>query len=40
MFVSAIMGSYSGVVGLPVYETVRLLRDVGLEALPALKSEP
>ena len=35
MFVKAIMGSYSGVVGLPVFETARLLRDAGLELLPA-----
>ena len=31
VFVAAISGSYSGVVGLPVYETARLLRDAGLD---------
>ncbi len=36
VFVEAIMGSYSGVVGLPVFETARLLREAGLETLPAL----
>jgi septum formation protein len=36
MFVEAIMGSYSGVVGLPVFETVHLLRAAGLETLPDL----
>ncbi|MDJ0940787.1 MAG: Maf family protein [Woeseiaceae bacterium] len=33
-FVEAIMGSYTGVVGLPVYETARLLAAAGLEVLP------
>ena len=33
VFVEAISGSYSGVVGLPVFETVRLLRDAGLRVL-------
>ena len=32
-FVEAISGSYSGVVGLPVFETVRLLHDAGLRVL-------
>jgi septum formation protein len=32
-FVTAISGSYSGVVGLPVYETVQLLRAVGIDIL-------
>ena len=31
VFVEAIMGSYTGVVGLPVFETARLLREAGLE---------
>ena len=31
VFVAAISGSYSGVVGLPVFETARLLRDAGLD---------
>ena len=34
VFVEAIMGSYSGVVGLPVFETAELLRQAGLEVLP------
>ena len=33
VFVKAISGSYSGVVGLPVFETARLLRDAGLRVL-------
>ena len=33
MFVEAISGSYSGVVGLPVYETVRLLREAGIRVI-------
>jgi septum formation protein len=33
MFVEAISGSYSGVVGLPVFETVQLLRIAGLRVL-------
>ena len=32
-FVAAIRGSYSGVVGLPVYELVDLLRNVGIEVM-------
>lgn len=39
VFVEAIMGSYSGVVGLPVFETARLLQDAGVDVLEALKSE-
>ena len=35
VFVRAIHGSYSGVVGLPLYETVELLREYGIE-IPAL----
>jgi septum formation protein len=31
LFVAAISGSYSGVVGLPVFETACLLRDAGLD---------
>jgi septum formation protein len=34
IFVSAINGSYTGVVGLPVFETANLLRRAGIE-LPA-----
>ena len=33
VFVEAIAGSYSGVVGLPVFETARMLRDAGLRVL-------
>ena len=33
VFVTAISGSYSGVVGLPVFETAELLRDAGLNVL-------
>ena len=35
IFVSGITGSYTGVVGLPVFETAGLLRQAGI-ALPAL----
>ncbi|MBT6208719.1 MAG: hypothetical protein HOI35_01685, partial [Woeseia sp.] len=35
MFVTGIEGSYSGVVGLPVFETVKLLEVAGIRALPA-----
>jgi septum formation protein len=35
VFVEAIMGSYTGVVGLPAFETARLLRRAGLDTLPA-----
>jgi len=34
MFVTSIEGSYSGVVGLPVFETVKLLVGVGIQVLP------
>lgn len=33
MFVKAIEGSYSGVMGLPVFETIELLKSAGLEVL-------
>jgi septum formation protein len=33
VFVEAISGSYSGVVGLPVFETVQLLHEVGIQVL-------
>lgn len=33
-FVERIEGSYSGVVGLPVFETIRLLHEVGVHVLP------
>ena len=32
-FVERIEGSYSGVVGLPVFETIELLRDAGIDVL-------
>lgn len=35
MFVEAIEGSYSGVVGLPVFETVQLLEKAGIHVLKA-----
>jgi septum formation protein len=38
-FVEAIMGSYTGVVGLPVFETARLLQVAGLDVLPAELTE-
>ena len=38
VFVEAIMGSYSGVVGLPVFETANLLREAGIEVLPTTLS--
>ena len=36
VFVSAISGSYSGVVGLPLYETAELLEDYGYRFLPEM----
>jgi septum formation protein len=39
VFVEAIMGSYTGVVGLPVYETARLLRAAGLDVLSVLMDQ-
>jgi septum formation protein len=36
-FVSAIHGSYSGVMGLPVFETIKLLNAVGIEILARRK---
>lgn len=33
VFVSELCGSYTGVIGLPVYETAELLRRVGIEVL-------
>jgi len=36
MFVAEIHGSYSGVVGLPVFETTTLLREAGIDILPPL----
>jgi septum formation protein len=37
MFVESIDGSYSGVMGLPVFETVELLRTAGIEVLAKQK---
>ncbi len=37
MFVEAINGSYSGVMGLPVFETVKLLKSAGIEVLSKKK---
>jgi septum formation protein len=37
MFVEAIKGSYSGVMGLPVFETVELLKSAGIEVLSKKK---
>lgn len=34
MFVTRIRGSYSGIVGLPVFETVALLGQAGIQVLP------
>jgi septum formation protein len=34
LFVSALNGSYSGVMGLPLFETGRLLAQVGIETIP------
>ena len=39
LFVQAIIGSYSGVVGLPVFETARLLNEAGFEILKASISD-
>jgi septum formation protein len=33
VFVSRLEGSYSGVMGLPVYETAELLREFGIEVV-------
>ncbi len=39
VFVEEIAGSYSGVVGLPVFETVQLLREAGLDVLPPRRED-
>lgn len=39
-FVREIRGSYSGVVGLPIYETCELLRAFGIEVLQPAASDP
>lgn len=38
IFIESIQGSYSGVMGLPLFETTALLVQSGVEILPALKS--
>jgi len=38
IFVESLTGSWSGVVGLPVFETARLLRKAGVEVLSAASS--
>jgi septum formation protein len=40
IFVEALTGSYSGVVGLPVFETAGLLREAGVDVLLAGSSGP
>ncbi|HEX2140431.1 MAG TPA: Maf family protein [Woeseiaceae bacterium] len=40
IFVAALAGSYSGVVGLPVYETALLLRQAGIDVLPRERPSP
>ncbi|MBT8099079.1 MAG: septum formation inhibitor Maf [Gammaproteobacteria bacterium] len=37
MFVEAISGSYSGVVGLPIFETAKLLLKAGIDVLPVVR---
>lgn len=36
VFVTALEGSYSGVMGLPLFETARLLEQAGIELMPAV----
>jgi septum formation protein len=38
VFVEKVIGSYSGVVGLPVFETAELLKSAGIHVLPELKT--
>ncbi|MBT4782069.1 MAG: septum formation protein Maf, partial [Gammaproteobacteria bacterium] len=38
-FIRSIEGSYSGVMGLPLYETAALLKQAGLDSLPELGDE-
>jgi len=40
IFVKSIQGSYSGVVGLPVYETAKLLRGTGIVLPPIARPRP
>lgn len=39
IFVESLSGSYSGVVGLPVYETAILLRQAGMDLLPGVPQQ-
>jgi septum formation protein len=39
IFVEHMSGSYTGVVGLPVFETTRLLEEAGFEVLPDSRNE-
>lgn len=38
IFVESLTGSYSGVVGLPVYETAELLRQAGFDVMPRVRA--
>lgn len=38
VFVEKVTGSYSGVVGLPIFETAELLKSAGIHVLPELKT--
>lgn len=40
LFVAHLAGSYSGVMGLPLFETGRLLGRFGIEVLPAAMNGP
>jgi septum formation protein len=37
-FISHLDGSYSGVMGLPLYETMKLLREIGIQVFPKPRS--
>ena len=37
MFISRLEGSYSGVMGLPLFETAELMREFGLNGLPGTR---
>jgi septum formation protein len=39
VFIESLLGSYSGVMGLPLFETARLLTDAGLPAWQACATE-
>ena len=39
IFVSEIKGSYSGIMGLPIMETLRLLEDVGITPITILSQQ-